>query len=195
MTDTTRTFTRIAGICCITAPSLMLAADLLQLGGLKFEFTLVLWLAFVFFVPAILGLTYLLVKNGSRLAILGGAAAFFGAMAGASMQVLFRVWAVLEEKNSPQTIELLKGSGKLIATTQMIGIFFPLGLLILAACLYRNRIVSLLVVLIFAAGAILFPVGRIGGFWWAFIGSDILLLAAFALVGRKIISADFDSLA
>jgi hypothetical protein len=179
----------------MTAPLLMLAADLLQLGGLKFEFTIVLWLAFVFFVPAILGLTYLIAKHGSSLAILGGAAAFFGAMAGASMQVLFRVWAVLEEKNSPQTIELLRESGKLIATTQMIGIFFPLGLLTLAACLYRNRIVSPLVAIVFAAGAILFPVGRIAGFWWAFIGSDILLLAAFALVGRKLFSADFDSLA
>jgi hypothetical protein len=172
----------------------MLAADLLQLGGLRFEFTLVLWLAFVFFVPAILGLTYLITKHGSRLALYGGAAAFFGAMAGASMQVLFRVWAILEEKNSPQIIELLKGSGKLIATTQMIGIFFPIGLLTLAACLYRNRMVSPLVALVFAAGAILFPVGRIAGFWWAFIGSDILLLAAFILIGRRLLSTDFDSL-
>jgi hypothetical protein len=189
-----RTFSRIAGICCIAAPLLMLAADLLQLGGLKFEFTIVLWLAFVFFVPAILGLTYLIAKYGGGLAILGGASAFFGAMAGASMQVLFRVWAVLEEKNSPQTIELLKGSGKLIATTQMIGIFFPVGLLILAICLYWNRILSPLVALALAVGAILFPVGRIAGFWWAFIGSDILLIVAFVFMGRKLFSIDFDSL-
>jgi len=127
MTDTTRMFIRIAGICSIIAPLVMLAADLLQIGGLRFEFTIVSWLTFVFFVPAIFGLTYLIAGYGSRLALLGGASAFFGAMAGASMQVLFRVWAVLAAKDSPQTIELLRGSGKLIATTQMIGIFFPLG--------------------------------------------------------------------
>jgi hypothetical protein len=127
-----------------------------------------LWLAFVFFVPAILGLTYLIATYGSRLALLGGALTYFGVMAGAGMQVLFRVWAILEEKGSPQTIELLQGSTKLIALTQMIGISFPIGLLILAVCLLWNRVVSPFVVLVFAAGAILFPVGRIGGFWWAF---------------------------
>ena len=41
MTDTTRMFIRIAGICSIIAPLVMLAADLLQIGGLRFEFTIV----------------------------------------------------------------------------------------------------------------------------------------------------------
>jgi hypothetical protein len=194
MSKLTQTFIKTAGVCSIIAPLLMLAADLLQIGGLKFEFTLVLWLAFVFFVPAILGLTYLAASYGSRLALVGGASAYFGTMAGASMQVLFRVWAVLEEQNSPQTVELLQKTLKLIATTQMIGIFFPIGLLILAVCLYRNRVVSPIIVLSLAAGAILFPVGRIGGFWWAFIGSDLLLIAAFGLIGRRLLSADIGSL-
>jgi len=191
MTD--RLFIRIAGICAIIAPLLMLAADLLQTGSLKFEFTIVLWLAMVFFVLAVLGLTYSAASRGSRLALFGGAAAFFGAMAGASMQVLFRVHAVLEEKNLPQTVDVLKGSLKLVATTQMIGIFFPLGLLILAFCLYRTRVVVPLVAIVLAAGAILFPVGRIGGFWWAFSGSDILLLIAFGLAGLRLISIASDS--
>jgi len=76
----------------------------------------------------------------------------------------------------------------------MIGIFFPIGLLILAACLYRNRIVSPIVALALAAGAILFPVGRIGGFWWAVLGSDILLIAAFGLIGWRLFSVGVDSL-
>jgi len=117
MTKTGQLFIRIAGVCSIIAPLLMLAADLLQMGGFKFEFTIVAWLTFVFFVPAIFGLTYLTASLGSRLAIFGGASAFFGTMAGASMQVLFRVWAVLDEQNSPQTIELLQKTLKLIATT------------------------------------------------------------------------------
>jgi hypothetical protein len=192
MTNIARTFIRAAGISSIVAPLLMLAADLLQIGGLRFEYSLVLWLAFVFFVPAVLGLTYLTASYGNRLALVGGAAAYFGAMAGASMQVLFRVWAVLEENNSPQTIELLQKTLKLIATTQMIGIFFPIGLLTLAVCLYRNRVVSPIVVLVFAAGTILFPVGRIFGFWWAFLISDLLLIAAFGLIGRRLLSADID---
>jgi hypothetical protein len=194
MKKLTQTFIRAAGVCSIVAPLFMLAADLLQIGGLKFEFTIVLWLAFVFFVPAILGLTYLAASYGSRLALIGGASAYFGAMAGASMQVLFRVWAVLEEQNSPQTIELLQKTLKLIATTQMIGIFFPIGLLTLAVCLYRNRVVSPIVVLSLAVGAILFPVGRIAGFWWAFIGSDLLLVVAFGLIGWQLFSVCAGSL-
>ena len=194
MAKTGELFIRIAGVCSIIAPLLMLAADLLQIAGFRFEFTIVLWLAFAFFVPAIFGLTYSTASLGSRLAIFGGASAFFGAMAGAAMQVLFRVWAVLDEKNSPQTIALLQGSGKLIATTQMIGIFFPIGLLILAICLYRTRVVNPLAALSLTAGAILFPVGRIGGFWQAFISSDILLLIAFVIIGWRLFSAGFDTL-
>jgi hypothetical protein len=190
MANTTRDFMRIAGICSIIAPVVMLGADLLQIGGLRFEFSLALWLAFVFFVPAIIGLTYLIASHGSRLALLGGASAFFGAMAGASMQVLFRVYAVLDEKNSPEAIELLQKTLKLIATTQMIGIFFPLGLLILAFCLYRKQVVNPLLILVFIFAAILFPVGRIAGFWWAFIGSDILFIAAFGILGWRMFSGD-----
>jgi len=108
MMNTTRTFIRTAGICSIIAPLLMLAADSLAIGGLRFEFTIVLWLAFVFFVPAILGLTYLTANYGSRLALLGGASAYFGAMAGASMQVLFRVWAVLDEKTRRRRLSFYK---------------------------------------------------------------------------------------
>jgi hypothetical protein len=189
-----RLFLKIAGVCAILAPLTMLAADLLNVGGLKFEFTLVLWLAFVFFVPAIFGITYLAASRGSRLAIFGGASAFFGAMAGASMQVLFRVYAVLEEKNAASAIELLQNTFKLIATTQMIGLTYPLGLIILAFCLFQKRAVAPIVAILLAAGALMFPLGRIGGFWWAVLGSDILLLAAFGLIGRRMISTAGDSL-
>jgi hypothetical protein len=128
-------------------------------------------------------------KDG-RLALVGGASAYFGSMAGASMQILFRVWAVLNELGSPQTIDLLRGSLKLIATTQMIGLFFPVGLLILAACLYRARIVNPLVPLSLAAGAVLFPLGRIAGLLVGLIGGDLLLIAAFGIIGQRLLSLE-----
>ena len=193
MTNTRQPFIRIAGVCSIIAPLVMFAADLLQIGNLMFEFTLVLWLAFVFFVPAVFGLTYLAAGRGSSLAILGGACAFFGAMAGASMQVLFRVYAVLSETGSTQAIGQLQTTFKLIATTQMIGLFFPLGLLILAFCLLRNRVVKPLTVFTLAAGTILFPVGRIFGLPAVSVGSDILLIIAFGLIGWRLFSDHFES--
>lgn len=193
MTRVGNKFLRIAGLCAMLAPLPLLAGDVMQIvGGMGFEWTVALWLAFVLFVPAVFGLTYLVARGGSRLGLWGGAAAFLGCVAGASMQTLFRVWAVLGEAGSPETIELLRGSRKLIISTQMIGLFFPLGLLILAASIYKSRAASPLVALLLAAGAILFPVGRIGGAAFALLGGDALLLAAFVMIGGRLLSARAD---
>lgn len=190
MNEATRLLLRVVGICTILAPLVMLTADsFLLLTGRVFVWTIILWLALALFVPAIFGLTYLLAGRGSRLAVLGGATAFFGCMAGASMQVLFRVYAVLDEVGSSQTVGLLRGVIKLTASTQMIGLFFPIGLLILAACLYRGRILHPLVPLSLAIGAILFPMGRILGLLVGMIGSDLLLSAAFFIIGMRLLSA------
>jgi hypothetical protein len=184
-------FISIAGICSMLAPLVLLIGDaVLLIGNLRFEWTIIMWVSFVLFVPAIFGATYLAAGNGSRLALVGGASAFIGCMAGASMQVLFRVWAVLDELGSPQTVELLRSSRKLIVSTQMIGIFFPIGLLILAASLYRRRLVHPVVPLSLAIGAILFPMGRIAGLLVGLVGADLLLIVAFVLIGRRLLSAN-----
>lgn len=193
MTRVGNKFLRLAGLCAMLAPLPLLAGDVMLIaGGMGFEWTVALWLSFVLFVPAIFGLSYLVARGGSRLGLWGGAAAFVGCMAGASMQILFRVWAVLDEAGSPETIALLQGSRKLIVSTQMIGIFFPLGLLILAASIYRSRAASPLAALLLAAGAILFPVGRIAGLTFALLGGDLLLLAAFIMIGGRLLSARAD---
>ena len=186
-------FIRIAGVCAILAPLVLIVGDLLMIAaGLMFEWTIALWLAFVLLVPAIFGLTFILFNHGSRLALVGGMSAFFGAMAGASMQVLFRVYAVLAERGAEQTIEQLRGTFKLIAATQMIGLFFPIGLILLAVSIYRSGIFNPLTGFLLASGAILFPIGRIGGFAVAVIGSGILLLAAFGLIGWQILKHTAD---
>lgn len=193
MTRVGNKFLRIAGLCAMLAPLPLLAGDVMQIvGGMNFEWTIALWLSFVLFVPAVFGLAYLVARGGSRLGLWGGAVAFAGCMAGASMQVLFRVWAVLGETNSTEAVALLQGSRKLIVSTQMIGILFPLGLLILAASIYRSRAASPLAALLLAGGALLFPVGRIAGVTFALLGGDLLLLAAFVMIGGRLLSARAD---
>ena len=182
-------FIRIAAVCAILAPLILLAGDLvLIIGKRRFEWTIILWLSFVLFVPAIFGLTFVAFDRGNKLAVVGGACAFFGAMAGASMQVLFRVYAVLEEAGNAKAIELLQKTMKLIATTQMIGIFFPVGLILLSISIYSNRTFNRLIPLLLAIGAILFPIGRIGGFAIAVSGSGMVLIAAFGLIGWQIVN-------
>lgn len=184
---------RIAGICAILAPFPLLAGDIMIVTGTwHFMWTICLWVSFVLFVPGIFGMTYLAAGGGRLVALIGGASAFFGAMAGASMQILFRVYAVLEELGSPQTIELLRGCKKLIATTQMIGIFFPLGLIILSIALFRSRTVSWYVPLALVGGAILFPMARIAGLTIGFFGGDLLLIIAFGVVGIRLLSSATD---
>ena len=194
MNNTRHLFIKIAAVCAILAPLILLAGDLLLvIGERRFEWTIVLWLSFVLFVPAIFGLTYVAFGRGNKLALVGGASAFFGAMAGASMQVLFRVYAVLEEAGNGQAIELLQKTLKLIAATQMIGIFFPIGLILLSISIYSNRIFNRLIPLLLALGAILFPIGRIGGSLVAVIGSGMVLIAAFGLIGWQIIKTGENS--
>jgi hypothetical protein len=193
MTDVRRDFTRAAGVCSVLAPLPLLAGDIMQItGGLGFWWTIALWVSFVLFVPAIFGATYLAASRGSRLALVGGASAYFGAMAGASMQVFFRVWAVLAEMGTPQTIEALRGSFKLVASTQMIGLFFPVGLILLAISLYRSRVFSLPLALALVGAAVLFPLGRIAGLLVGFIGGDLLLIAAFGAIGRRLLAPAAD---
>ena len=189
MNDAGRILTRAAGFCSVLAPLPLLAGDIMLItGGLGFGWTIALWVSFVLFVPAIFGTTYLAVSRGSRLALVGGASAYFGAMAGASMQVLFRVWAVLTEAGSPQAVETLRGSMKLVATTQMIGLFFPTGLIILAISLYRARVLGGAVAIALAAGAVLFPLGRVAGLLVGFIGGDLLLITAFGVIGLRLLA-------
>ncbi|HLL75063.1 MAG TPA: hypothetical protein VK421_07330 [Pyrinomonadaceae bacterium] len=196
MSDAGRLFTRAAGFCSVLAPLPLLAGDVMQIaGGLGFGWTIALWASFVLFVPAVFGATYLAVSRGSRLALVGGASAYFGAMAGASMQVLFRSQAVLTEAGSPHSVELLRGSLKLVASTQMIGIFFPAGLIILAISLYRSRAVGGAVAVALAAGAVLFPLGRVAGLLVGFIGGDLLLITAFGVIGLRLLAEGAEAVA
>ncbi len=183
-------FIQIAGICSILAPLTLLAGDLLLVTtNMRFEGTIFTWIGCVLFVPAVFGLSNLLFESGSRLAIVGGIFAFFGAIAGASMQVLFRVYAVLDEAGAAQTIELLRGTQKLVISTQAIGITLPVGLILLAVGLYLSRLLNPFIPLLLVIGAVLFPVGRIGGFSAAVFGSDIFLTAAFGFIGGWILTS------
>ena len=189
-------FMRTAGVCSILAPLPLLAADIMKItASLGLERTIVEWISFVLFVPAIFGLSHLAVAEGSRLAFVGGAIAYFGAIAGANIQVLFRVWVSLNETGSGQIVsELLRANRSLTIPTISIGLFFPLGLFILAVALYDRRVVNPLIALLLAGGAILFASTQIPGMRFGRLIGDVLLIAAFGAVGCSLFSAGKDEL-
>jgi hypothetical protein len=147
-----------------------------------------MWLAFALFIPAVLGVAYYLAASGSRLAYIGGALSFFGAMAGASMQVLFRTHAVLAEQGFENVNQQLRGTFKLVASTQMIGLTWPLGLLTLSAALFASDRSKWLISLALAAGAIAFPIGRIASVQPAVILSGVFFVIAFGLLGKQMLT-------
>jgi hypothetical protein len=50
------------------------------------------------------------------------------------------------------------------------------------------RSVSRWIGVLMIVGGVLFPVGRIGGFLWAIVASDLLLGTAFALLAWQVLS-------
>jgi hypothetical protein len=195
MANTTSGFLKIASVCGVAGTIILLLSDLFLIAtGRMFEWTLGLWLAFLLIIPAVLGFTYHLVAKGSRLAYVGGASAFFGLMAGASMQVLFRVHAVLLEQGADAAVTQLRGTMKLVATTQMIGLTWPLGLILLAIANLMVDRGRWLISVLFAIGAVAFPIGRIAGSNAGVIISGLVFVPAFYLVAR-LLSAEESSLA
>jgi hypothetical protein len=187
MTNVGKRFLQIAGFGAFVGPIMIVVADSLHIfAGQDFVWTILLWLAFVLFIPGIMGLTYLAARGGSMLAVVGGVLAYFGAMAGASMQVLFRVHAVLAEMGDAATVERLKATFKLVASTQMIGLPFPLGLILLAIAYARSGSGSVIRPILLMLGAIFFPIGRIFGAQWAVLASGILFMVVFMPVGRQL---------
>ena len=181
----------VGGWCSMLAGCVLLAGDIIQIGqGLRVSWTILLSLAFLLFVPATLGLMFLSFSGGEKLAILGGAATLIGCMAGASMQVLFRVVAILRAGDGDPAIALLRENKLLVLTTQAPGIFFPVGLLLLALALYRSKTMSRVVALTLAAGAILFPIGHAAGISIGLILGDAALLIAFTLIGRQLVRTE-----
>lgn len=186
MLDARSIFLKIAAICAFIAPVLIAGIDsFVLITNARFAWTIGMYLAFVFFVPAVIGFTYMLVSEGSRVAIFGGALAFWGAMAGASMQAMFRTHAVMEEQGMHAAVEQLRSTLKLVLSTQSIGLGWPLGLILLAVSYYTLRR-TILLPLLLAAAAVLFPIGRIAGSEFAVIASGALFVPVFWMIGKQL---------
>jgi hypothetical protein len=160
----------------VTGGVFLLAGDLTQmLRPEGVAWTVLLAIAFVCFAP---GLTLIPVGVVSRNAtIIGAALAVIGAVAGAAMQVLFRVQAVLRDAGQADALAALSTSEILTMTTLIPGILFPLGLLVLAIALRRN--IGNLAALLLAAAAVMFPIGHAVAIMPVALLGDLVLLVAF----------------
>jgi hypothetical protein len=69
-----------------------------------------------------------------------------------------------------------------------VGLMYPIGLLILGVTLFVARPVDRWIGALLAIGGVLFPLGRAVHLPWAWWSSDLLLAAAFALLGWQVLA-------
>ena len=181
----------LAALGMILAPAVMLANDLYRIGGGEdnvFVWSLFLQLSMTLFLLAILGIVAELRPVADRTGLLGGLLAGFGATIGAVMQGFFRTAdaaMAAVDAASAQAIEAAVTGQDFLFSTRVPGITFPIGLLILAGALVATRRAPALLGALVAAGAVLFPVGRIAGIEWAVVASGVCLLLGLGWLGVR----------
>ncbi len=176
---------RVAGVSLIAGPALLLTSSVVRFVFERvFEWYLTMKLSFFFIALAALGLVHLLRGRADGSGHVGGALALAGCISGAS---IVTAAYVLEPMQGAVADEKLRELYLTIVNSQLPGLFFPIGLLILAVALLRKRVVPVWAGLLFALGAALFPVGRIPGLVWAIFACDVLLTASLGYVGTRVL--------
>ena len=182
-----RQMLKVAGIAAFAGPVLMLGSDLMHIFvGMAFHWTIGLFLAMMFLAAATVGFTFLVASRAGTIGVIAGCFAFFGTVAGAGMQALFRVHAVLEEQGSSQVVSQLQQTFKLVAATQMIGLAWPIGVLLFAIASIKAWPGQYLLPVLLLIGAVSFPIGRIAGSPIAVVLSGVVFLAAYWMIGKRL---------
>ncbi len=183
---------RIAGAAMIAAPLVMLVADSIGLafGDVGFwAWSVALWVSFLLFVPAVVGMSAAAAGSADRLGLAGAGLALIGLMTGATIMGVHRTAHVLSGAVGEAEMAAAPGAKLLLATSIQPGLTFPIGLLILTLALRRAGALSGPMAAVLAAGAILFPVGRIFVGFAGSVASDVCLALALVPLGLSLRSA------
>jgi len=181
---------RIAGTAAFVGPVVLLGSDLIHVFiGMTFEWTIGLFIAMMLMTAATVGFTYLVSSRSGIVGLIGGCFAFFGLIAGASMQAFFRSLAVLQEHGSTGAVNQLQQTFKMVASTQMIGLAWPIGAFLLGIASFKAWPGQYILPLLFIVGAISFPIGRIAGSDIAVILSGLMFVGAYSIIGSRLFAA------
>ena len=189
-----------AAVCLLAAPLLMLAGDALRYwAGARHTWLVMLKLSFAFFVGAALAAVHLTSERADRTRLVGGALAVVGCLAASGIVTANAVLGTVEtaglEESAMRLVEAAfqrDGVGGYIFLYPLPGLAFPAGFLVLSYALLRARVVAPPAAVALALGALLFPVGRIGGFEWAVIGSGVGMSVGLGLVALRVLGMSTD---
>lgn len=183
-----------AAACLLAAPLLMLTGDALRIWAGAHHTSLVTFkLSFTLFVGAALAVVRLTSERADRTGLVGGALAVVGCLAGSGILTANAVLGTIDaaglDAAATQAIEAAmktSGVGGYVLLYPLPGLAFPVGFLVLAYALLRARVVSASAALALALGALLFPVGRIGGLDWAVIASGVGMSVGLGMTALRV---------
>lgn len=183
-----------AAACLLAAPLLMLAGDALRVwAGAHHAWLVMFKLSFALFVGAALAVVRLTSERADRVGLAGAALVVVGCLAGSGIVTANAVLGTVESAGldaaATQAIEAAmktSGVGGFVLLYPLPGLAFPAGFLVLAYALLRARVVSTLAAAALALGALLFPVGRIGGFDWAVIASGVGMSLGLGMTALRV---------
>lgn len=185
------TETKLSFISLVASSVVLLLGDALQeLSPDTIHWTICLSISFLLFIGGLPAIRSLMGQTGSILRLLVICILLIGALAGASMQVLFRANILLREAYATEAVGILSQSFALTLSTLVPGIFYPLGLILLSITLFLTKQYRVWKVGLLLLGAVLFPVGHAVGHPIALLGGDVLLVCAWFLL-TPIFSTNF----
>jgi hypothetical protein len=179
----------IAGVCLILGPALVLVADLL--GTHRLTFLTLMSAAFILLLPGAFGVAHLLRARADWFGLLGAGCCLIGLTASFGVMSVYRFATVYQsgvEGVSPNALQLaLQTEPRLFVLTFLPAYLWPVGLLILSVGLILDRRFGVAVGSILALGAILFPIGREASVTMAVLPGDLLIFAALAWIGVRLL--------
>lgn len=144
------------------------------------------------FIGAIVGITQLLRRRADRAGLAGAALALTGWAVGIRILALGQLESLLAIGVAgvpADTLQKLFEAAPLVWVSIVpLGLFFPIGIVTLGITLFAAAPVNRWIGALLALGGILFPVGRAIRIAWALTACDLVLGAAFALIGWQILS-------
>ncbi len=188
----------LSAICLIAAPLLLLTGSLTTLlSPQSFYVRYVFGKAgLAIFVFAVFVLVQMLRPQMEKLALISGGMAIIGAISGTTLYSF--VYYADEMSNrgfDAATTQSLETLFRQVYMTMVLmplpGLFFPLGLTILAVGLFVKKITPRPAAVILAIGAISFPFGRIPGNVTIFVVTDVLFTISLGFIGWQILSSSF----
>lgn len=183
---------RLASTGLILGPLLFLGIDVWMYGyGQMLRGSIAGLASMIVWIPAVMGLYHLLRSRSERWALVAGGTAVTGVL-GVVAIIASGVLHLMVLRGAPGSEvvrEAVKsGHAQVMGLFGPLGVLFPLGLLLFAVGLARYGVVPRWSGVLLAAGAVLYPAGRIPSVLPVLVASDLALALGFGWLGVRLLT-------